>query len=320
MIYDRLIGCSATQEENNSYYTDVGQILRRLLIFEEYTIKSIRLKEFEALSNTLGIDSTLSLIKESPLRIVLDPSTTAQTAQASIFDKRIKYGPLPLGCYSFSNVAVYDMKDHISKCLSESTNNIRAPKSKIKSLKLAIVEKLEKPSIDINPESLKQTYIDLRAQTPTLNYLIERNLKKTHKLEPNKGELKINVISIDEDDFKIETNIGKHSNLDIQEEHKIVERSVLELAGLNRILAEMKHFNAMTGFKETDIEALQLKLDFIYREINPTSQEDRFTRIIEILDLPDFSDIEYGQSIDIEKFIASRDSDDCKKFREWLTK
>ncbi|WP_371368690.1 hypothetical protein ACA097_04155 [Pseudomonas sp. QL9] len=320
MIHERVIGCSTTLEENNTYYTDIGQILRRLLIFEEYTIKSIRLREFEALSNTLGIEKTLELIKESPLKIIADPTTFAQTGQAAILDKRIRSGVLPLGSYSLSVLSVPDKRDYISGCFSESTSRINAHKNKVKKLKLEIAKKIIHPDIEISTESLKQTHLDLNSQSPTLNYLIERNLKSLHNITPSHGEIKTSITQIDNEDFRIETNIGRSTGLDMQNEHKLVEKAVLELAGLNKVLSEMNHFEAMSGFKESDIEALQSKLSFLLKKLNPKAQEERFTRVIEILDLPDFSDLEYGCTIDVDKFIEARNSADCREFREWLRK
>jgi hypothetical protein len=50
---------------------------------------------------------------------------------------------------------------------------------------------------------------------------------------------------------------------------------------------------------------------------NPDAAEGQFKRTLEIADVPDF---EPNQRVDIDRLLRVRESDECRAFRDWLSK
>ena len=91
---------------------------------------------------------------------------------------------------------------------------------------------------------------------------------------------------------------------------------VTAVANLNRRLADMQAYSAITGFMESEAPLLFGKLSGVIAPLNPTLAEEQFKRVIELTDIPD---IKPGQRVDVEKLLKVRDSAECREFREWLS-
>ena len=120
-IQDRLIAPCATVDRTPgsvSVSTDIPALLNRLLLFEDYYLQSIRLKEFESLVLNLGLENVLLLLNSSVLKIDLNPTQfaqTGQTARSFIRDKE----PLPHLSYSFSLIRSPNENDYLLGCARE---------------------------------------------------------------------------------------------------------------------------------------------------------------------------------------------------------
>ena len=77
MLQKHLLGTS----QDSDGQVDVGGILRRLLLFETYTMESKQLQELPAIVERLGLEETLSLLDCGAFKIYLDAFSIAQNGQ-----------------------------------------------------------------------------------------------------------------------------------------------------------------------------------------------------------------------------------------------
>ena len=296
--------------------TDIGEILTNLLLFEKYTLHSIRLREIPDIVKTFGIEDTIQLIKSNSFEIYLDSATTAQTGQATILKSREQSGALPLLSYSFDTVDAADRKNYISRCFDESVKPIKAPIKDLKKLKLEILNKIKDPSQDINTNTAKQINSDLVSNNPILKASLANILLRDEKIEIPTLELELKTYQISDNDFSTESNLQKKFNFEKVKSHKIIERALLNVAGLNRRIAEMEHFKALSTFNYNDLPIYEKKLEFLLSPIDPTKNKERASRVFSTLNLPDLQTTE--QKINIQKFLEIRESKECIEFRDWI--
>lgn len=188
-----------------------------------------------------------------------------------------------------------------------------------KKLKRAIVDIIEEPKEDIIKPTIQQLLVDIRLNSPNIATAAKVHLKKEFGISEIPDHFFIKMHQIDEEDFRSETNIGSIFNFDEMTVHKVIERALLSVAGLNQRIAEMKAFSALSGFQVDDIPIFSEKLDFIGKQFCPAAKEREMKRVIELAGFPDFSKIGEGYTLDIDKFLKIRESDECKRFRKWLS-
>jgi hypothetical protein len=120
-----------------------GEFIERLILFEEYILESIRLKEIPHLVRLFGYFPVLELLKSRKLKIYCDAVTMASTGQAggALESRRVK-GNLPLCSYCLDMVRIAYYKDYIHKNLQQIHEIDGISHKEAKKLKLAVVERL----------------------------------------------------------------------------------------------------------------------------------------------------------------------------------
>ena|ERR1022692_1659284 len=102
--YKRLIGTSAITDEAHAVAgVDLNGIIRRLILFDTYILKSIRLKEFPFLIAGLGFSGTMQLLDSPAFEIQCEAMTLGQTGQTAMPD-RVRRGILPPLSYALSGI------------------------------------------------------------------------------------------------------------------------------------------------------------------------------------------------------------------------
>ena len=90
----------------------------------------------------------------------------------------------------------------------------------------------------------------------------------------------------------------------------------MAIAGLNERFEEMHSYNALIGFRDEEMPIVDEKLRFLFDQMDPTKQEERFDRVVELAGLPDPETVE--GAVDVEKLLQVRNTDECRQFRQWL--
>jgi hypothetical protein len=319
MLHQRLLGVSTVLDpESGNADVDVGGILRRLLLFETYILKSNRLRELPAIVERLGFADSLALLESGALRIHLDATTTAQTGQAALVRSRTEKGALPLESYCFHTIRIKDRRDHISGCFRESIDPIPVSVKKQQKLKKAILDALETPPNGIEKSTIDQLRADLRAQNPALRIATANQLQGQLGIEADPNELLVRLHPLDKEDFEAESNLAAKFGLEAAQRHKVIERAALDLAGVNERLSEMSAFEALSGFRPNDVPIFEEKLSFVVDRLDPDKHEERARRVLQTTELPDFQEVGRDYQVDTRRFLEIRDSAECREFRAWL--
>jgi hypothetical protein len=308
--------CGIIENENMQF--DVGLFFRNLLLFDNFILDSIRLKEIPYLVNYIGFDQTVELLKYKHFKIRCMALSIGSVGQTSVLG-RTKETLLPLGSYAFAAVMIADRRKYISDCLKCVDDIPKISFKQKKKLKKFIASKIIDEVPEIIESALKQTQDDIGENIPAIKSALLFYLQREHNIQeiPNNLTLKINRIS--EKEFLAEQNLIQNLGLSELEAHKAIERALLAVGGLNRTISEMRGFQALSSFKIQELPIFEDKLSFIVNRVSPDSKIDQFDRLIEITDMPSFDDIGTELKLNIVKFLKVRESKECSEFRNWLS-
>lgn len=317
-IYNNLFGlCSNLYSEDENNFFDLQSLINKLLLFDTFILYSPNLREIPYLVKAFGLEGTLALLSSGALRISCELRVIAQVGQSDFLAPGGK--SLPLGSYSISYVFAADRRKWISDNLRNiGTENLT--KNQIKKLKLAVVNAFDSNYLqDFNSQLLTQVNGDLtRNREVELSTAIVLEKEKGFKAKPDDFLIKLH--QIDDQVFEAETNLGEIFSLSEVEVHKIVEKAVLGIAGLNQRIAEMKVHNALSGFLENETPLFSARLEsFVFQALDPNKHEVNLNRVLRLKKCPNIVSDPY-QTVSIEKLLEVRKSQELKLFREWLRK
>jgi hypothetical protein len=106
--------------------------------------------------------------------------------------------------------------------------------------------------------------------------------------------------------------------MSMEQEHKLVARGILAVAGMNQRIHFMESFEAVTGFQAEEVPLFEKKLSFILRHVDPDAQEQRFERIATIGGLPGVDGLPAGTTINVDRLLKLRDDAECRELRRWI--
>jgi hypothetical protein len=296
--------------------------VRRLILFEQCTIESIALKEVPALVATFGPDGLLKLLDSGAVRIVCDAMTAGQVGQtAALKSAARRGGPLPLGSYRLVSVGIptdgQGRKDYVHRALQEVHKAAISFKD-VKKVKLALAPRLLTYSSEAANAGISDTKRELLDGSPVVWEAIRHVFRKETGTDPG-PDPDFSVEDLGQDgDFQLSTSLGSKAGLSAEQEHKLIERGILALAGMNQRIRFMESFEAVTGFQADEVELFEKKLSFVVRQVDPDAQERRFDRIATIGGLPGVDGMPAGSTIDVDRLLKLRDDVECRELRRWL--
>lgn len=312
-IRRHLIGrCAALQEDREHVELDLGSVIRRLLLFDKVILDSIRLMEVPALVDAFGSGGLTRLLRSKALAIRCDALTFGQVGQLASF--RRSKGLLPLGSYDVAIVGIADREKYLEECYANVdrcrtlANRARRDLERaIGAALIAIVPGAGKASLAALPEDLGNLGL-LRA-------LAARAVRELEALSIDEDVLDLRVRFMSETDFRVESNLSELTGLSLQRTHKVLERAVLAVCGLNLRIEDMKNHGAMSGVLGEEALLFGRKLQFLAAAIAPQVLEEQFARVVEINNLPDIAP---GTQVSVDALLGVRASDECQLFRRWL--
>ncbi len=315
-IRNRFFGRIATYTHPDKVRLQPSTLIEYLLLFDKVIIESIRLKDIRELISFFGYQDVMALLKSGVIDIYCDAISVASIGQTSILEQRRKKGVLPLGSYSF-NIVRTVRKEYMHTCFKEIHGIDDINFKQTLKLKNAIAERLKSAPEKGGQETLEQLKADLRNNIPVLRTAVSLALDKKYalKVEPNQFSLQIKFL--DEDDFHAESNLSKLLGLDEQQVHSAIESGLLAVGGLNLRIESMKNLNALTGLRDMELPVFDNKLLFLEQHFDPLHQTQLLRRVLEIIGFPDLANLQRG-SINLQRLLEIRESDECRSFRSWL--
>lgn len=318
-IRKRLIAPFAQVSTTDETLTvDLSSFVLRLLLFEKYICASIRLREIPFLIEAFGYEAIRALLSSKAIDIHCDLVGMAQVGQAKVLESREKKGILPLGSFSFSTFRYADRTKFIHESL-QPFHKIEGLKHKdIVRLKRDVVSRILPISTQADDDTLQQFKSDLRSNVPSIKSAVIQAFKHKVGVDIIPSDLSIHIHQIDDDDFRAESNLVKDFKLTDKEAHEVVQGGLLTVNRLNRPVAEMKAYSALSGFQEAELPMFDEKLSFILRTISPKAQEERLQRVFAIKGFRDLDDLISRGQVDLEKLLEVRETKECREFRDWL--
>jgi len=334
-LCSNLIGPCATVGPNDTEIdVDVAGFIRHLILFESYTLQSIRLLEFPAIVAALGYDQTLELLSSNVVKIHCDALTVGQTGQLELSEARRTKGLLPLNSYSFAPVRLPEVdevsgyakgnpgateirnrEDYVHSCLRVVHSIPTLSLKQAIKLKQRIVDAFVPVHPNRGQDTVQQLNADLRAGSPIINHMLQRSLKHRHDMEVTTEQLSVRTTEFAENDFRVDTNLADFG-LDDAAAHKVVEHALLAVGGLNQRVEEMKTYNGISGCLDAECPLFVDKLGFVLQALRPGASEATFQRVVEIRGLPEF--IPRIDRVDVARLLRVRESAEIREFRSWL--
>jgi hypothetical protein len=169
----------------------------------------------------------------------------------------------------------------------------------------------------VGENALRQLSSSLEANDPFLKTALLRVLSTQYHLSLDGERVKLSFSKLDETDFRSDSNL-EHLGLSADAAHAAIESACLGVGGMNMRLEEMRDYDAMSGFIDSEHSLLREKLGFIAASLSPAAQELRVERVLTIVGLPQFGTHGPTKVFDADSFLEVRASRECQEFRSWL--
>lgn len=318
-IQDRLIAPCAIVDAQGSVSADIPALLNRLLIFKDYYVQSIRLREFGSLVRNLGLDNVILLLDSGALKIDLNAIQFGQSGQTDPQLGIREKPPLPLLSYSFSLIWISQYNDYLLRSVQEVHRDLRDVLGwkDLTRLEGAILRALMPIPENTGVSALLAFDGDLKANSPIFKKALLNRLRLKPDCAITESNLSLVIHQIDDTDFAVDTNLASFG-LTREETHKFVESSLLGAGYLNRRIEDMENYHALSGVIDDELFLFGEKLRLLAASASPKRKEETFDRVLRIGRFPAFDFQPPTKQFDMEKFLKIRDSKECKDFRDWL--
>jgi hypothetical protein len=312
-LRDRLLGPVAlTNDAGEVVGANLGALVRRLLLFEQVVLDSYGMRELPALIDALEPDGFLAVLKSGALRIRADGWLFGEIGGGGLIPDRPD--PLPPMSYSFSAIVPHDREEHIGRGLGE-VRAMPLGKRTSKKVRNAIVDALVTFPDDAGVKSYDALRRDLTGNLNLVRAAAAASLAALLARPVGEDEFEIRIEQEDESVFRAVTDIERRLGLSADRADKAIEGALLGIAGLNQRIEEMESYQAVSGFRDAELSIAEAKFQVLAAQVDPRAQEERFGRVVSIAGLPD---PEGEGTVDVEKLLEVRESDELRQFRQWL--
>lgn len=309
--------CNRIKNEDEKTPIDVTNVAQKLILFDTYTLISIRLSEIPQLMRMFGYNGLLSLLKSGALRISCHSITIGERGNARPKTVSGKRGqPLPLGVFDLATIRPADHQVHIDRCFSEIQADTGLSDKKFGKLRRMIEDHLIELPETAGDQSIVKVTREVDANSPMIKILVARSLREKTSIMASPQDFHLDM-RLGTGTYESETNLGRIFDLSEETVDSIVSQGLLGLGALNWRIEQMELFHALTEFSEEEIPFLTQKLDFLVRDVLPGKIESQFQRVCTIRGMPTIGLDENGK-INAHKLLEIRQTRACEEFRQWL--
>ena len=315
---DRFLGPIASEpgkDVEDPAVVDFGDLVRKLILFDEIVVESHNLKEPAPIAQKFGYHGAKALLESGRLRLVKDMALVADVGQAPVPHRKAS---LPLGSYSINAVRGTPPRDFLSRQLHKIDAVPGLSSKQAQKLRQIVGTGLVTNPEDALRSAQDQISRDFEANPPALKTAIALALKRQFKLDINPSDFELRLEPLGHRDWRTETNLGELTDLTTKQVHDVVNQGLSAASTLNVRLALMRGFTALSGFQVNDLALFEEKLEFVAQQIDPDLQGKRFDRVYEIVGLPDVDNDPAVQDVDIPRLLEITQGSEVRKFRQWL--
>jgi hypothetical protein len=259
----------------------------------------------------------MTLLEEGAVQIICDALTVGSVGNIS---RQVRPEPLPLGSYQLASVALPDEPDHRRSYLHDALQHVREPslgRREGQRLRRELAARALTYPAEAANGAVAETVREVVQGHPWIGTTI-RNVVRNETGHSLDAPVDFQAEDLGQNSVRIVTSLGQSLALDLATEHRIIERALLAAAGVNQRLHLMMLLNAMTGFQSDEARFFEDKLTFLMRQVDPTRQEDRFDRIVDVAGLPSLADLPPGTTVDVDRLLEIRNDPECRNLRAWV--
>jgi hypothetical protein len=297
---------------------DFGDLVRKLVVFEEVILDSPRLTEIPPLVEKFGYAGMKALLESRRLRIHAEAVTIGEIGRTTVLESVAAKGALPLGSYMFANVRLADRRNDIHNMLQPINAAAGVDGKQSKKLRRLVAETIAVPPDDSGERALELMMADLKANASWIKDAIALVARRDHAKDIDPSQFELRVEQIGDREFRTETNIGQLLGLDDEATHKLVSGGLLGSGGMGHRIEFMERYNAVSGFRTDEGALFDAKLGFLARQLDPEVHLERLERVVELAGLPDASPDPADHDVDMPKLLDILGSDEAREFRCWL--
>lgn len=286
---------------------DIGNFVRRLLLFDTYILYSVRLKEIPELVRHLGYQGMMDLLGSGALEIRYECVQFGEGA--------LNTPPCPPLTFQFHVIDAPVWEQYLIDGLPSLRQSLALSARQLMDLQSAVVKVAKRTDVrqmftaEIGPAFESE----LLSNEKLVKAAVSFELSKEHGIDNCEFNLKLEKIG--EDRYRADTNLPEMVRLGTDDIHKTIQRGLLGVSGLTQRIGEMKAYSALSGFPKEELPLFRRKFSSLAEALSTNSSEERMQRVISVSGLPDIAP---DQRIDVQKLLQIRSEPEALEFRSWL--
>lgn len=297
---------------------DVGSLVEHLLLFDQIVLQSVRMKEFDALVRSLGLDELLLLLESDRFHVVNDHQRFAD--MSGYPDRTDGRGVLPLSHFSMGYVAIRDQQSHVERDLDREIGRIDVlSKSQASQLRDALASRCVSPPGFASSDDAQLAHEAERA-VDALRHVIRQLSESRLNRSLDNEQLHVAVHREVDTILVIEHNLGDVGGLPATVANALLRHALFGLSETHTRLSYMRHFDAVSGFAAGERAYVDARLSHLIDIQDPEQRVKAFRSAVTATAVPSiFEIVEQGERrVDLRRVLEVADSPECREFRSWL--
>ena len=325
----RIIGYCSTPREGDRPSIDVSSLLLNLLLFDAYVLKTHEFTELSELIELFDYKGVVKLVKSGALQF--DPTRISavgvdsdvaglQSNQQNLRRVFLESDAQTqrLGNYEITVIRIGDDSDSEREMLTAISTLTSLSKNRQNKLLQAVQSATSTRPGDVCELATSQTHLDLDRTSLDLCDAISKLIEDANGAHPDSTLIKANIHRESVTRFHVESNLENDFEMSKLAAHCVIGNALLSLTRCNTSLAHMHIYSAVTGMPPDEQRFLDRKLGFLTGNLSANSVVDNYQTVMELSGLPTIAEGIESWSIDFDRFLEVRASQQCAEFREWL--
>ena len=304
---------SEVTDDGTDIRVDFDGLVRRLLLFDTYMVRSFRFKEVMHLVAAWGWDATVKLLESGAIRLICDTRLVISPDYRSMVERgRLRRDAvLTIDVGALESPAPDQLVEAYGAIRTLDLNSRQRRKLEVALQANAVVT----PTGGARPD-LEATKVDILGNRPYVKRAVALALQRERSIAAAVDDFEL-VFHPPENGraYGLDTDIHSVFGLSLPDTHALVTQALVGLGAFNKRLFDMEEFDAVSSFADEELDMLEGRLGFLRNSLNPGRQEEAFLRVLEITGLPTVED---PAQVDLTKLIEVRGPDECRAFRDWL--
>jgi hypothetical protein len=313
-LREHLIGPCARVVDRQVVLDDVS-LIRRLILFERYTLRSIHLLEVPRMIELFGEEGLQALLEDGCLGLHCEPMSMSETLTHD------EPPGFPDGAMQFRVPMMRDWEAYLDECLQTIQGQPGPAAQRRPALEEAIRGAIVRAD-GVGRVAEAQLARDLEVVSPLIAESISSVLARETKIvvDPSRISLEIEpvpTVPLFGEGVLIRHNLPELWPFKPYEIEKALVYGPLALGNLNLRIALMESLSGIGGCGPNDLPLFEAKLRFFLSELDPAAQEERMLRVQELAGIPE-PDLRSENPVDAEALLEARKLPETRALRSWL--